>query len=71
MVNEINNGASPDIPSGSVLLKRLRSRIQQLIEENNVLPIVAIGNGSVDYPAAFEEVLGVGAVDPLDSLVSL
>jgi subtilisin family serine protease len=49
-------------------LNDLRARIIKLIEKRNILIVAAIGNQGIGsdkiaYPAAFEDVLGVGAVD--------
>jgi len=45
---------------------RVMQTLLQTLRQANVLPIVAIGNdgpGTFGYPGAFDEVIGVGAVD--------
>lgn len=56
-----------DIPEGEFRrrLRLMRTLLRTLVQAN-VLPLVAIGNdgeGRYGYPGAFDEVLGVGAVD--------
>jgi subtilisin family serine protease len=60
---------SPDIPTLEALqslIDDLQAGIVKLLQQANVLLVVSIGNsglGKFNYPGAFQEVLGVGAVD--------
>jgi subtilisin family serine protease len=60
---------SPDIPTKEALqslIDDLQTQIVTLLTQANVLAVVSIGNGGTgkfNYPGAFQQVLGVGAID--------
>ncbi|HAC65397.1 MAG TPA: hypothetical protein DCF68_18175 [Cyanothece sp. UBA12306] len=60
---------SPDIPTEEALkrlIDDLQQKILELITQANVLVVASIGNsgpGTFNYPGAFKEVMGIGAID--------